>query len=35
MSWKGLAPMAKIDVVLDGDQVPAVRDLFIEAGGTG
>ncbi len=30
MSW-GLAPMAKIEVVIDGDQVPAVRDFFIEA----
>lgn len=27
--------MAKIEVVIDGDQVPAVRDLFIEAGATG
>ncbi len=35
MTWEGLAPMAKIEVVIDGDQVPAVRDLFIEAGATG
>jgi hypothetical protein len=35
MSWEGLAPMAKFEVVIDGDQVPAVRDLFIEAGATG
>ena len=35
MSWEGLAPMAKIEVVIDGDQVPAVRDLFTEAGATG
>ncbi|MCA1691444.1 MAG: hypothetical protein ABR540_07360 [Acidimicrobiales bacterium] len=27
--------MAKIEVVIHGDQVPAVRDLFIEAGATG
>ncbi len=27
--------MARIEVVIDGDEVPAVRDLFIEAGGTG
>ncbi len=27
--------MAKIEVVIDGDQVPAGRDLFIEAGATG
>ncbi len=35
MSWEGLAPMAKIEVVVDGDQVPAVRELFVEAGCTG
>jgi nitrogen regulatory protein PII len=35
MSWEGLAPMAKIEVVIDGDQASAVRDLFIEAGATG
>ena len=35
MSWEDLAPMAKIEVVIDGDQVPSVRDLFIEAGATG
>lgn len=27
--------MVKIEVVIDGDQVPGVRDLFIEAGATG
>ena len=27
--------MAKIEVVIDGDQFPAERELFIEAGGTG
>ncbi len=27
--------MAKIEVVIDGDQVPVVGDLFIEAGGAG
>jgi nitrogen regulatory protein PII len=35
MSWEGLTPMAKIEVVVDGDQVPAVRELFTEAGATG
>ena len=35
MSWEGLDPMAKIEVVIDGDQIPAVRDLFTEAGATG
>ncbi len=35
MNWEGLAPMAKIEVVVDGDQVPAIRDLFVEAGFTG
>jgi nitrogen regulatory protein PII len=35
MTWEGLAPMAKIEVVVNGDQVSAVRDLFIEVGATG
>lgn len=35
MTWEGLVPMAKIEVVVDGHQVPAVRDLFVEAGCTG
>lgn len=35
MKWDGLTPMAKIEVVVDGSQVPAVRDLFLEAGATG
>lgn len=33
--WEGLTPMAKIEVVVDGDQVPVMRDLFLEAGATG
>jgi nitrogen regulatory protein PII len=35
MSWDGLTPMAKIEVVVDGDLVAAVRELFLEAGATG
>ncbi len=35
MSWEGPAPVAKIEVVIDVDRVPAVRHPFIEAGGTG
>lgn len=35
MSWEALARMAKIEVVVNGEQVPAVRDLFLEAGATG
>lgn len=35
MSWQGLTRMAKIEVVVDGEQVPAVRDLFLGAGATG
>lgn len=35
MNVEGLTPMAKIEVVVDGDQVPAVRDLFLECGATG
>lgn len=30
-----LTPMAKIEVVVDGSQATAVRDLFLEAGATG
>ena len=35
MNWEALTPMARIEVVVSGDQVPAVRDLFLEAGATG
>lgn len=35
MSWENLTAMAKVEVVVNGDQVPAVRDLFLEAGATG
>ena len=35
MMWEDLTPMAKVEVVVDGDQIPAVRDLFLEAGATG
>jgi nitrogen regulatory protein PII len=35
MSWQALTPMAKIEVIVDGEQVPAVRDLFLGAGATG
>ena len=34
-TWTDLPAMAKIEVVVDGDDVPAVRDLFLEAGSTG
>jgi nitrogen regulatory protein PII len=34
-TWSNLTPMAKIEVVVDGDDVPAVRDLFLDAGATG
>lgn len=35
MSWNELTPMAKVEVIVDGSQVPAVRDLFLDAGATG
>lgn len=35
MSWQELTRMAKIEVVVHGEQVPAVRDLFLEGGATG
>lgn len=33
--WPGLTRMAKIEVVVDGDDVPAVRELLVGAGATG
>jgi nitrogen regulatory protein PII len=35
MSWDGLTPMAKIEVVVEGDLVPTIRDVLVEAGATG
>ena len=34
-TWTDLPAMAKIEVVIDGDDVPVVRDLFLDAGATG
>jgi nitrogen regulatory protein PII len=34
-TWNNLTPMAKIEVVVEGDDVPAIRDLFLDAGATG
>ncbi len=34
-TWNGFTPMARIEVVIDGDLVPAVRDLLLAAGATG
>jgi len=33
--WPGFTPMARIEVVIDGEHVPTVRDLLLEAGATG
>jgi len=33
--WTGLTPMARIEVVVDGEHVPTVRDLLLDAGATG
>lgn len=33
--WHGLTPMARIEVVVDGDLVPVVRDVLLSAGATG
>lgn len=33
--WPGLTPMAKVEVVVDGEFVPNVRDLLVSAGATG
>jgi nitrogen regulatory protein PII len=34
-TWTGLTPMARVEVVVDGENVPTVRDLLLEAGATG
>ncbi len=34
-TWTDLPTMAKIEVVVDGDDVPAMRDLFLDSGATG
>lgn len=34
-AWDGLTTMARIEIVVDGEQVPVVRDLLLEAGATG
>jgi PII-like signaling protein len=34
-TWTGLTSMARVDVVVDGEHVPLVRDLLLEAGATG
>lgn len=33
--WQNLTRMAKIEIVIDGDHVPAVQSLLLEAGATG
>jgi len=33
--WPGFTPMARIEVVIDGEHVPTVRDLLLEGGATG
>ncbi len=33
--WEDLTPMVKVEVVVGGDQVAAVRELFLESGATG
>lgn len=33
--WNGLTKMARIEVVVDGEHVPTVRDLLLDAGATG
>ncbi len=34
-NWTGLTPMARIEVVIDGEHVPTIRDLLLSAGATG
>lgn len=33
--WGGLTPMARIEIVVDGEHLPTVRDLLLDAGATG
>jgi len=35
MTYSGFTPMARIEVVVDGEHVPTVRDLLLAAGATG
>jgi PII-like signaling protein len=34
-NWDGLTKMARIEVVVDGEQVPTVREVLLDAGATG
>lgn len=34
-NWSGLTTMARIEVVIDGEHVPTVRDLLLDAGAKG
>lgn len=34
-NWAGFTTMARIEVVIDGEHVPAVRDLLLAAGAKG
>lgn len=34
-TWTGLTPMARIEVVIDGEHVPVIRDILLGAGATG
>lgn len=34
-TWNGLTPMARVEVVTEGDVVPTIRDLLLAAGATG
>ena len=34
-TWTGLTTMARIEVVIDGENIPTIRDLLLAAGATG
>jgi nitrogen regulatory protein PII len=34
-TWTGFTPMARIEIVIDGENVPAIRDLLLASGATG
>lgn len=34
-TWPGLTPMARIEVVVEGEHVPTIRDILLGSGATG
>ncbi len=34
-TWPGLTPMARIEIVVEGEHVPTIRDILLGSGATG